>query len=282
MKIWGAVDAAYDTDVQVAEGDSAWIAYSDTKTIKLSATGGSKTVYCKIRDNVYNATSQLSDAITFRTSGPADAAIEIDGGAAYAVSQMVSLGLTTTDTPTTNYEMKIYGDVDAAYDADVQPLEVNAAWIAYSATKSIKLSTGDGSKTVKAKLRDADDYATSELTDAITLDTASPAVTITAGPTPDVISEQATKDTSTFTFEADTAFVEYKVKVVPTSGSAHTTGTQIPTTAGSTNMSGTGTFPAATGIECSIKGTDYKTVVSTDETYIVKVFTKDAAGNWSI
>jgi hypothetical protein len=287
MKIWGAVDTAYDADVQTLEGDSAWISYADTKTIKLSATGGSKTVYCKIRDDVYNATSQLSDSITFRTTGPVNGAIEIDSGATYAVNVNVSLGLTTDDVDTTGYEMLIWGDVDDTENANIQPLEVNSTWITYSATQAIKLSTGDGSKTIYAKLRDADDYATSQLSDSIILDTASPSVTITAGPTTgasgrNAVSEQATKDTATFTFEVDTAFVEYKVKVVATADAAHTTGTQIPTTAGSTNMSGTGSYPATTGIECTIKGTDLKTASSADGDKIVKVFTKDAAGNWSI
>jgi hypothetical protein len=281
MKIWGDVDDTYSADIQTLETNSTWIAYSATQAAKLAATGGSKTVYCKIRDDVYNATSAVNDAIMFRTTGPANGAISIDSGATYAVTQAVTLGLTTDDVDTTGYEMLIWGAVDVTENANIQTLEANSTWIAFSATQAIKLSTGDGSKTIYAKLRDADDYATAQLSDSITLDTASPAVTIT-GPDVSKVSEQATKDTATFSFEVDTAFVEYKVKVVATSGAAHDSGTLIPTTAGSTHMSDTGSFPATTAIECTIKGTDLKTASAADGSKVVKVFAKDAAGNWSI
>ena len=72
-----------------------------------------------------------------------------------------------------------------------------------------------------------------------------------------------------------------KVKVVPSADSLHTAGTQIPTTGGSTNMSGT-TVAASASVSCTIYGADLETASSGDGAKIIKVFGKDAAGNWSV
>lgn len=73
----------------------------------------------------------------------------------------------------------------------------------------------------------------------------------------------------------------YKVKVVPASGSLHTEGTQIPLTAGSTNMSGAAVSGGAS-VTSTIKGTDLKTASAGDDEKEIKIFGQDAAGNWSV
>lgn len=63
MKIWG-IDGAEN------ESDAAWETYADTKTVTLPAGDGLKTVYVKIRDDVYNESSSVSAQITLNTAVP--------------------------------------------------------------------------------------------------------------------------------------------------------------------------------------------------------------------
>ena len=215
------------------------------------------------------------------TLGPQDPSVSINSGDAYTNDQLVTLSIGTSDSDKTGYQMKIWGNVDATYDTNIQATEANSKWITFATSKQVKLSTGDGTKTVYVKLRDDVWNESAQASDSITLDTTVPVVTIT-GPDVSKISKVASKDTAAFSFSVDQTFVEYKVKVVPSTSSLHTAGTQIPITAGSTNMSGTGSFAASTPISCTIKGADLETASAGDGTKIIKVFVKDAAGNWSV
>lgn len=219
--------------------------------------------------------------LTLDTTGPANPTISIESGASYATAQLVNLTIATSDGTTTGYQMKIWGNVDTTYDTNVKDTEALSQWITYATTKQVKLLTGDGTKTVYLKIRDDVYNESAQASDAITLDTTRPVVTI-SGPDVSKISEQSGKDVASFSFTVDQAFIEYKVKVVASSGSAENTGTQIPVTAGSTNMSGiAGNYAAATAINCTIKGTDLETASAGDGAKVVKIFVKDAAGNWS-
>jgi hypothetical protein len=222
--------------------------------------------------------------LTLDTTAPANPSIIIEGGATYATAQLVNCAISTSDGTTTGYQMKIWGNVDTAYDSDVQDTEGGSAWITYQTSKQIKLSETDGSKTIYLKIRDDVHNVSSQASDSIILNTSIPTVIIT-GPDVAKISKVSGKDTSAFSFsstEGDDNYVEYKVKVVATTGAAHTTGTQIPTTAGSTNMSGDGgNWTHSSVIECTIKGADLETASAGDGEKIIKVFIKDIAGNWS-
>lgn len=215
------------------------------------------------------------------TLGPQGVTLSINSGAAYTNDQLVTLSIGCSDPDKTGYQMKIWGNVDTAYDTNIQATEGASTWITYAASKQIKLATGDGTKTVYVKIRDDVWNESAQASDSITLDTTVPVVTIT-GPDVGKVSKVASKDTAAFSFSVDQAFVEYKVKVVPSTSSLHTAGTQIPTTAGSTNMSGSGSFEASTPIASTIKGADLETASAGDGTKIIKTFVKDAAGNWSV
>lgn len=215
------------------------------------------------------------------TLGPQDPSVSINSGDAYTNDQLVTLSIGTSDSDKTGYQMKIWGDVDTAYDTNIQATEGTSTWITFATSKQVKLSTGDGTKTVYVKLRDDVWNESAQASDSITLDTTVPVVTIT-GPDVSKISKVASKDTAAFSFSVDQTFVEYKVKVVPSTSSLHTAGTQIPIAAGSTNMSGTGSFAASTPISCTIKGADLETASAGDGTKTIKVFVRDAAGNWSV
>jgi hypothetical protein len=219
--------------------------------------------------------------LTLDTTAPASPTISIEGGATYATQQLVNLTIGTSDGTTTGYQMKIWGDVDTAYDGDVKDTEGGSAWITYATTKQIKLSAADGSKTIYLRIRDDVYNQSAQVSDSINLDTTLPVVTI-AGPDVTKISKIVGKDVCSFSFQVDGVFAEYVVKVVTASGAAHDTGVQIPTTAGSTNMSGnSGNYPATTPINCTIKGTDLETASTGDANKIIKVFVRDSANQWS-
>lgn len=221
--------------------------------------------------------------LTLDTTGPANPSISLEGGATYATAQLITATIGTSDGDTTNYQMLIWGDVDTTENADIQDTEGNSSWMNYSTSQQIKLSSGDGSKTIYLKIRDSVWNVSSQTSDSITLDTTLPVVTVG---TPDytTISEQSGKDTSSITWQVDCIFDEYKVMYVASPGAAHDAGTnvQIPTTAGSSNVSGSaGDYPVATNITTGIKGTDLKTANNGDGAKYIKVFAKDQSGQWS-
>lgn len=218
--------------------------------------------------------------LTLDTTAPAGATFSINSGDAYTSTQAVTANISTSDGTTTGYQIKVWGDVDTSANANIQDTEGASSWISYTTSQSVTLLTGDGSKTLNVKIRDDVGNSTSTLTDTITLDTSAPVPTISIAASPTKISKVASFDTSTFSFQADVDIVEWKVKVVPATSSINTAGTTIPTTAGSTNTTGT-TLTATTDQSVGIKGTDLETASSGDGTKIVKVFVKDAAGNWS-
>lgn len=222
--------------------------------------------------------------ITLDTTEPGGVTLSIDGGALYATDVDVLLSIGTTDPDTTGYQMKIWGDVDEADNANIQQDEADSSWIAYSASQAIKLSTGDGSKSISVKLRDdVHNPNAAAVTDTITLDTTVPVVTVMDGPDPAKISKQPTKDVSTIVWQSSQQYDEYKVKVVPNGSSIHSAGTLIPDTGGSTNVSGsTPNQPATTNVTTEINGEDLETAAGDDGDWVVKVFVKDDAGNWSL
>lgn len=212
--------------------------------------------------------------LTLDTLAPAGVSLKINDGAEYTTSQSVTLAIVTSDSDTTGYQMKIWGIDGAATESE-------ASWETFTSSKTVRLATGDGQKTVYVKIRDDVLNESAAVSATITLNTTVPTVTIGSV---DVtrISKTAPKNVSTFTFSADTAFTEYKVKVVPSISSLHDAGTLIGTTGGSENMSGTGTYAASTAITSKIYGADLDTADAGDGQKIIKVFVKTAAGLWSV
>lgn len=220
--------------------------------------------------------------ITLDTLAPSGNTFSINNDDVYTATSAVTAYFTTEDMDTTGYEVKVWGDVDTMENADIQSTEGTSAWVAYDASVAVVLSSGDGSKTLYGKIRDDVYNETSQLSDSITLDTTSPVVTITTAPDVSRISKVAGKREVTFTWESDTQFDEYKIKVVSASSDLHTDGTAITETH-SSNMSGTDlNYAATTGITSVIDGRDLETASAGDGEKVVKVFVKDDAGNWSV
>ena len=212
--------------------------------------------------------------LTLDTLAPAGLAVQLNGDDIYTTTPSVELTLTLTDSPTTGYQMKIWG-VEGVTD------EGSASWETYAASKSVTLPSGDGLKTVYVKVRDAVGNESSAASDSITLNTAVASVTVT-GPDKSTISKVVGFDMAVINFMSDIAFEEYKVCVVPATSSTQESGTQIPTTNGSVNTSGSaGGYEADTNIEVKINGSDLEAASSGDGVKIVKVFVKNAAGTWS-
>ncbi len=213
--------------------------------------------------------------LTLDTLAPTGLTVSLNDSAEYTTSATVTLSVEVEDSPTTGYQMKIWG-INSAENED------DASWETYTPSKSITLISGDGQKTVYVKVRDDVGNETSAVTDTIILDTKVPSVTIT-GPDKSKISKVATFNESRFSFSADVAFEEYKVCVVPQNSSTQEAGQVIPTTAGSTNTSGSdGDYEASTPIQVMINGTDLETVSGGDGVKIIKVFVRTAAGTWSV
>lgn len=208
--------------------------------------------------------------LTLDTLAPSITAFSINSGAAVTTSRNVTLTITAPEAAS----MKIWG-------IDGVASEAAASWETFASTKSVTLTSGDGTKTVYIKVRDSVYNESAASSDTITLSTAIPTITIT-GPDVSVISEQSGKNVATFGFSSSMALKAWTVRLVPSNASAHDAGTQIPTTGGSTNMSGT-TLAANTSKECKIYGADLSSAAGgTDGTYIIKVFGQASANDlWS-
>lgn len=209
------------------------------------------------------------------TLAPAGVTLALNNDARYTTNKVITAAIGTSDADTTGYQMKIWGSVDGA------ATEEEAAWTNFAAEKSITLTETDGKKTVSLKVRDDVGNESTIVTKEIILDTAVPVVTIT-GPDKSKISKVENFNVAAISFTCDVDFVEYKVKVVPATTSLQDAGVVIGTTNGSTNMSGTGEYPDAKAIDCTINGADLEAASAGDGEKIIKVFVRNAAGTWSV
>lgn len=212
--------------------------------------------------------------LTLDTLAPQGLTIKLNNGSQYTTNKTVQLAVNVTDESADGYQMKVWGIDGIAKESD-------AVWETLANIKNVTLSTSDGLKTVYVKVRDDVYNETVAASATITLDTSVPAVTI-IGPDVSKISKTSPKDVATFSFTSNTAFTEYKIKVVPSNSSLHDAGVQIGTANGSTNMSATGTFKASTAISCKVYGKDLEAASSGDGEKIIKVFVKNAHGTWSV
>lgn len=215
--------------------------------------------------------------LTLDTTGPQGVALVLDAGnPAYSTDNVVDAIATTTDPDTTGYQVKLWGDVAGVPD------EATAVWQTLTSSLAVTLSAGDGTKTVTARLRDDVLNESATASDTILVDTTAPVVSIVTGPTPSKVSKIAPADDSSVQWSSDSDFDLYSVRVVPATSSDHTAGTEIPTTAGSTNTSG-GAGTAGTPVTTVIHGADLEAASAGDGDKIVKVFVREAAsGYWSV
>ena len=213
--------------------------------------------------------------LTLDTASPAGVAVTINDGAIYTTTRNVTLDISTSDSNTDGYQMKIWG-------TDGVSSESSATWEAFAATKAVSLPAGDGLKTVYIKVRDDVGNESAAASDTITLNTSVPTVAVT-GPDRTRLSMKSGFNKSIINFTVNEIFSEYKVCVVPASNSTQEAGQVIPTTGGSINTSGAaGSYPASTNIQVTIYAEDLESASSGDGAKIVKVFVRNQAGTWSV
>jgi hypothetical protein len=218
--------------------------------------------------------------VTLDTTGPTSPSVSIDQGL-YCNAQIIDLTLSASGGDVS--QMKIWGDIDLAYDANIQDTEGNSTWISFAASKQVKVSTGEGSKTVYAKFRDDVYNESSQTNDSITYDPSLPTVSVQSGPSPSKISKIATKREVSFQWQSDVIFDEYVIMVVSSSSDPKSSGTQVGTGNGSTNVSGSaGSYPATTNITTTIDGADLE-AAGAEGANIIKAFVREHAEDdvWS-
>ena len=225
-----------------------------------------------------------STQITLDLTAP-DVTLSIDAGA--SVTSDLDVDLTITCADSDKSQMKIYGNVDDAFaTGEYRAVEANAPWIAFAASKTVRLASGNGVKTVRIKVRDDVFNTSAEATDTISLDTDIPVISITVALSPTKISKQSTKDTATLTFQSDIALDQWKVNLTTNANDVHTAGTVIPEAGGSDTQGAA--LAATTPQEVTIKGVDLESAGasgagSTGTQVRIKVFGRSASNQqWSV
>lgn len=164
MKIWG-IDGASSED------SASWETFAPTKSIALLTGGGLKTVYVKVRDDVFNETAAASANITLDTSVPA---VTIIGPDVSRISKTAPKNVATfsftSDVAFTEYKIKVVPSKSSLHDAGTLIGTANGS-TNMNATGTFKASTaisckvygkdleaassGDGEKIIKVFVKNA-------------------------------------------------------------------------------------------------------------------------------
>ncbi|EEF94289.1 hypothetical protein CATMIT_01123 [Catenibacterium mitsuokai DSM 15897] len=164
MKVWGINGAE-------KESDASWETFATSKSITLLNNDGLKTVYVKVRDDVYNETASASATITLDTSVPA---VTIIGPDVSRISKTAPKNVATfsftSDVAFTEYKVKVVPSKSSLHDSGVLIGSANGS-TNMSATGTFKASTaisckiygkdleaassGDGEKIIKVFVKNA-------------------------------------------------------------------------------------------------------------------------------
>lgn len=164
MKVWGI-------DGIAKESDAVWETLANVKDITLPTGDGLKTVYVKVRDDVYNETAVTSTSITLDTSVPAVTIIGPDVSRISKTSPKdVATFSFTSDVAFTEYKIKVVPSKSSLHDAGTLIGTVNGSTNMH-ATGTFKASTaisckiygkdleaassGDGEKIIKVFVKNA-------------------------------------------------------------------------------------------------------------------------------
>lgn len=164
MKVWGI-------DGIAKESDAVWETLANVKDITLPTGDGLKTVYVKVRDDVYNETAVTSTSITLDTSVPAVTIIGPDVSRISKTSPKdVATFSFTSDVAFTEYKIKVVPSKSSLHDAGTLIGTANGS-TNMSATGTFKASTaisckiygkdlemassGDGEKIIKVFVKNA-------------------------------------------------------------------------------------------------------------------------------
>ena len=164
MKVWG-IDGASSED------SASWETFASAKSIALPTGDGLKTVYVKVRDDVFNETAAASATITLDTSVPA---VTIIGPDVSRISKTAPKNVATfsftSDVAFTEYKIKVVPSKSSLHDAGTLIGTANGS-TNMTATGTFKASTaisckiygkdleaassGDGEKIIKVFVKNA-------------------------------------------------------------------------------------------------------------------------------
>lgn len=114
MKIWGINGVA-------SESAASWETFASTKQVTLTSGDGSKTVYIKVRDSVYNESASSSATITLSTAIPS---ITITGPDVSVISEQSGKNVCTFSFTSSMalkaWKVKLVPANNSAHDAGTQ------------------------------------------------------------------------------------------------------------------------------------------------------------------
>lgn len=159
MKIWGINGVS-------SESAASWETFTKSKSVTLATGDGLKTVYIKIRDDVYNESSTVSAQITLNTAVPS---VTVTGADVTKISKVAPKNVATfsfvSDVDFAEYKVKVVPATASLQDAGVQIGTTNGSTNmsgsagGYKANTSITCkiygadletaSSGDGNKIIK-------------------------------------------------------------------------------------------------------------------------------------
>jgi hypothetical protein len=234
----GVAQTSFSND---GSGWSAWQTYAISTTWTLTSGDGNKTVYACFKDNAGNISATASDTVTLDTTAPAGSVV-VAGGATYVATTTVSLTLDAIDSASGVAQMS-FSDDGSNW----------SAWETYATSKTWTLTSGDGSKVVYARYRDAVGNASVAYNDTITLDTTAPTGSIViengaaAATDPQVVLTLAASDTNgvtymrlrndTGTWSAWEPFATSRSWMLPITAGEHTVWVQFHDPAGNESVS---------------------------------------------
>ena len=164
MKIWGISGAT-------TESAASWETFSTSKVVTLPGSDGLKTVYVKVRDDVYNESSSASDSITLNTAVPA---VTITGPDVTRISKVSPKNIAAfsfvADCDFVEYKVKVVPSISSLESAGTTIAAKNgstnmSATGSFSASTAISCtitgadletaSSGDGSKIIKVFVKNS-------------------------------------------------------------------------------------------------------------------------------
>lgn len=160
--------------------------FSETKSWTFSGSEGLRTIYVKFKDASGNESPVFSAQTLLDKDGPTGW-LSANSGATTTKSQNVTLSLYTSDNADKYGAFNLLNVLTAFGLLDMGTKEMmvsnsadfsGAAYEPYAAAKPWTLTTGNGTKTVYIKFKDATGNESSVLSDTIVLDTTAPSLSV--------------------------------------------------------------------------------------------------------
>lgn len=171
---WATSQVEYGATGSYGQTTSLNTILATNHSVALSGLSAGTLYHYRVRSKDAVGNERLSPDATFTTTSGSDTTpptgtVTINAGASYTKTTTVTLTLAATDNSGTVAQMQFSND-NITYSAAE----------AYATSKSWTLSSGDGTKTVYAKFKDAAGNWSAAVSDAIVLDSTPPALTFTS------------------------------------------------------------------------------------------------------